>query len=70
MVPGLVLDTCTRIFDTLGASATSTELQLDRHWRNARTLASHDPAVFMARMVGDWEVNGTPPVPYLSTGTA
>jgi alkylation response protein AidB-like acyl-CoA dehydrogenase len=70
MVPGLVLDTCTRIFDTLGASATSTELQLDRHWRNARTLASHDPAVFMARMVGDWEVNGTAPVPYLSTGTA
>ncbi|MBB5750464.1 acyl-CoA dehydrogenase family protein [Micrococcus sp. TA1] len=70
MVPRLVLDTCTRIFDTLGASATSTELQLDRHWRNARTLASHDPAVFMARMVGDWEVNGTAPVPYLSTGTA
>ncbi|QCU79046.1 acyl-CoA dehydrogenase [Citricoccus sp. SGAir0253] len=69
MVPRLVLDTCTRIFDTLGASATSTDLQLDRHWRNARTLASHDPAVFMARMVGDWEVNGTRPVPYLTTGT-
>ncbi|NUL46587.1 acyl-CoA dehydrogenase [Cellulosimicrobium funkei] len=70
MVPRLVLDTCTRIFDTLGASATSTELRLDRHWRNARTIASHDPAAFMARMVGDWEVNGTRPVPYLSTGTA
>ncbi|MEW1981102.1 acyl-CoA dehydrogenase family protein [Citricoccus sp. NPDC079358] len=68
MVPKLVLDTCTRIFDTLGASATSTDLQLDRHWRNARTIASHDPAVFMARMVGDWEVNGTPTVPYLQTG--
>ncbi|MFC7401727.1 acyl-CoA dehydrogenase family protein [Citricoccus sp. GCM10030269] len=68
MVPKLVLDTCTRIFDTLGASATSTELQLDRHWRNARTIASHDPAAFMARMVGDWEVNGTQPVPYLATG--
>lgn len=70
MVPRLVLDTCTRIFDTLGASATSTDLRLDRHWRNARTVASHDPAAFMARMVGDWEVNGTRPVPYLSTGTA
>ena len=69
MVPKLVLDTCTRIFDTLGASATSTDLQLDRHWRNARTIASHDPAVFMARMVGDWEVNGTRTVPYLQTGT-
>ncbi|GAA1127935.1 acyl-CoA dehydrogenase family protein [Citricoccus alkalitolerans] len=70
MVPKLVLDTCTRIFDTLGASATSTDLQLDRHWRNARTIASHDPAVFMARMVGDWEVNGTQTVPYLQTGVA
>ncbi|MEV4899982.1 acyl-CoA dehydrogenase family protein [Citricoccus sp. NPDC055426] len=70
MVPRLVLDTCTRIFDTLGASATSTDLRLDRHWRNARTVASHDPAAFMARMVGDWEVNGTRPVPYLSTGAA
>ncbi|HEY4614512.1 MAG TPA: acyl-CoA dehydrogenase family protein [Citricoccus sp.] len=70
MVPRLVLDTCTRIFDTLGASATSSGLQLDRHWRNARTLANHDPAAFMARMVGDWEVNGAVPVPYLSTGSA
>lgn len=68
MVPRLVLDTCTRIFDTLGASATSSELRLDRHWRNARTIASHDPAAFMARMVGDWEVNGIRPVPYLQTG--
>lgn len=68
IIPRLVLDTCTRIFDTLGASATSNELQLDRHWRNARTLASHDPAAFMARMIGDWEVNRVEPVPFLGVG--
>lgn len=67
LVPQLVLDVCTRIFDTLGASATSTSQELDRHWRNARTLATHDPAVFKKRMLGDWEVNGTAPKPYISS---
>ena len=68
VVPDFVLEVCTRIFDTLGASATSTELQLDRHWRNARTLATHDPAVFKVRMVGDRLVNGAAPVAYTSAG--
>lgn len=68
VVPTAVLDVCTRIFDTLGASATSAALQLDRHWRNARTLATHDPAAFKVRMAGDWLVNGTPPVAYTSAG--
>ncbi|MCK6095423.1 acyl-CoA dehydrogenase family protein [Micrococcus sp. EYE_162] len=68
VVPTAVLDVCTRIFDTLGASATSTALQLDRHWRNARTLAAHDPAAFKVRMAGDWLVNGTAPVAYTSAG--
>src|SRR5690625_1190194 len=67
MVPKLVLDISTRIFDTLGASATSTTQELDRHWRNARTLATHDPSVFKERMLGDWNVNGVPPTPYIST---
>ena len=66
--PSAVLDVCTRIFDTLGASATSAALQLDRHWRNARTLATHDPAAFKVRMAGDWLVNGTPPTAYTSAG--
>ena len=59
VVPEAVLEVCTRIFDTLGASATSATLRLDRHWRNARTLATHDPAAFKVRMAGDWLVNGT-----------
>lgn len=67
MVPKFVLDISTRIFDTLGASATSTTQELDRHWRNARTLATHDPAVFKERMLGDWNVNGVPPTPFIAT---
>ncbi|WP_419773332.1 hypothetical protein [Gordonia alkanivorans] len=44
-----------------GASALRAERQLDRHWRNARTLFSHNPVIYKSRIVGDWEVNGTTP---------
>ncbi|QAY74020.1 monooxygenase [Agromyces protaetiae] len=62
-VSPLVLDAATRLFDALGASATSTSLALDRHWRNARTVASHNPAAFKARIIGDAAVNDAEP-PY------
>ena len=48
-------------------SATSTSWELDRHWRNARTLATHDPAVFKERMLGDWQVNAVKPTPFIVT---
>ncbi|MET9026656.1 acyl-CoA dehydrogenase family protein [Nocardia sp. NPDC004168] len=49
-----------RIFDAGGASATRASAQYDRHWRNLRTLFSHNPAVYKARALGDLLVNGTP----------
>lgn len=48
------------LFDTGGGSATSAALALDRHWRNARTVASHNPRSFKARAIGDFLVNGAP----------
>ncbi|PVZ53844.1 acyl-CoA dehydrogenase family protein [Arthrobacter sp. H-02-3] len=51
----------TRLFDLGGSSAVSAELNLDRHWRNARTLASHNPVVYKDSIVGDFIVNGTLP---------
>ncbi|WP_370248850.1 acyl-CoA dehydrogenase family protein [Nocardioides sp.] len=62
-VTAQVLTACTELFDTLGASATARSAGLDRHWRNARTVASHNPRLFKARVVGDHLVNGAPP-PY------
>ncbi|GAA1775456.1 hypothetical protein GCM10009712_24200 [Pseudarthrobacter sulfonivorans] len=50
-----------QLFDITGASSTSKSKSLDRHWRNARTVSTHNPAVFKARIVGDYEVNGTTP---------
>lgn len=56
----------TTVFDALGSSGVSETLLLDRHWRNARTLASHNPRVYKARILGDWLVNGKDPVPNLA----
>ncbi|SFL39314.1 monooxygenase [Methylobacterium pseudosasicola] len=61
VLTGLVLDAGTILFDALGASATSSRHALDRHWRNARTIASHNPRIFKDRIVGDFAVNGTEP---------
>lgn len=61
VVARLVLDATTTLFDALGASATRTELRLDRHWRNARTLSSHNPLIYKERIVGSYAVNRTPP---------
>ena len=47
-----------RLFDTGGASATSRKLNLDRHWRNARTVASHNPLAYKAHAAGNYVVNG------------
>lgn len=63
VVTNLVLEASTIIFDALGASSTRKPIGLDRHWRNARTLSSHNPRIYKDRIVGDYAVNGTPP-PY------
>ncbi|PYE94755.1 alkylation response protein AidB-like acyl-CoA dehydrogenase [Rhizobium sp. PP-F2F-G38] len=63
VVTNLVLEASTLLFDTLGASAVKKPAGLDRHWRNARTLSSHNPRIYKDRIIGDYAVNGTPP-PY------
>lgn len=65
-----VLDAATALFEVGGASAVETARGLDRHWRNARTLASHNPARFKARAVGDHIINGTKIQSWWSTGEA
>lgn len=60
-VPDLVLAVTQELFQTVGASATLRSKALDRHWRNAQTIATHNPIVFRARSIGDYEINGTLP---------
>ncbi|MFM0741953.1 acyl-CoA dehydrogenase family protein [Paraburkholderia xenovorans] len=60
-VAGLILQATTDLFNALGASGVSQNKLLDRHWRNARTAASHNPLIYKERIVGDWEINGKEP---------
>lgn len=56
-----VLAASEALFDAGSASTTDRARNLDRHWRNTRTLASHNPLIYKARVVGDYLVNQTPP---------
>lgn len=57
----LALDAATKVFDVGGGSTTSRAKQLDRHWRNIRTLASHNPRALKAKVIGDYEISGNRP---------
>ncbi|GMA27777.1 acyl-CoA dehydrogenase family protein [Arenivirga flava] len=61
IVPPLVLDAAEQLFEVGGASAVSNRVALDRHWRNARTIASHNPIVQRRRALGQWELLGELP---------
>lgn len=70
VITGLILDSTTILFDALGSSATKQGLNLDRYWRNARTLSSHNPRIYRDRIVGDFAVNGAPPPGQYKVGLA
>lgn len=52
------LQAATLLFDVGGASATSETRRFDRYWRNARVLASHNPAIIREAAIGDFYLNG------------
>jgi alkylation response protein AidB-like acyl-CoA dehydrogenase len=68
VVAKLILEATELLFDALGASATDRASALDRHWRNARTLSSHNPLIYKQRIVGDYAVNGTTPPAFWMVG--
>jgi SfnB family sulfur acquisition oxidoreductase len=45
------------LFELSGASATDEKYDLSRHWRNARTHASHDPVSWKYHHIGDFMLN-------------
>lgn len=48
-------------FDVGGASATDRRHNIDRHWRNARTVANHNPRQWKAAASGAWHLKGEAP---------
>lgn len=69
-VPEQTIRAASELFLTGGASNTAVEKGLDRHWRNAQTVATHNPIVFRSRQVGDWFINGTLPQGLSAIGDA
>ncbi|MFT3864148.1 MAG: acyl-CoA dehydrogenase family protein [Solirubrobacterales bacterium] len=69
IVSRIALGVTSQVFDALGGSAIAGEVELDRHWRNARTLASHNPIAYKLRQVGDYHLNGTEPRQVIDTPT-
>ncbi|OOV93037.1 acyl-CoA dehydrogenase family protein [Pseudomonas sp. MF4836] len=61
VVSELIQRATTQLFNALGASDIRQGKALDRHWRNARTVSSHNPVIYKARIIGDWVVNGNEP---------
>lgn len=57
------LDVSSRIFDVMGARATTARNRFDRFWRNARTHTLHDPLDYKLRELGNWTLSGRVPTP-------
>lgn len=53
-------EAATRLLELGGASAASRQRNLDRHWRNIRTITLHNPVVYKARVIGQNLLHGTP----------
>jgi alkylation response protein AidB-like acyl-CoA dehydrogenase len=51
------------LFQVTGSGSTLKKYNLDRHWRNVRTLTLHDPVDYKYRLIGDYQLTGeAPPV--------
>jgi alkylation response protein AidB-like acyl-CoA dehydrogenase len=60
-VESLVLDVIDALAQVASGSTLSTERALDRHWRNVKVLASHNPSIYKQQILGGYEVHGTNP---------
>jgi SfnB family sulfur acquisition oxidoreductase len=49
------------LFEVSGTRSALRSLNLDRHWRNARTHTLHDPVRWKIQHIGRYSLNGTPP---------
>jgi alkylation response protein AidB-like acyl-CoA dehydrogenase len=52
-------EAATRLLELGGASASSRTRNLDRHWRNIRTITLHNPVAYKARVIGQNLLHGT-----------
>lgn len=56
-----VTSAATQLFNAGGSSTVREAANYDRHWRNARTLSSHNPVIYKPHVIGDYLVNARTP---------
>ncbi len=57
----IALEASNTLFELAGTASTKVGLNLDRHWRNARTHTLHDPVRWKHHVVGNYHLNGVKP---------
>ncbi len=57
----IAIEATNTLFELAGTSAVKSDLNLDRHWRNARTHTLHDPVRWKYHVVGNYHLNGVIP---------
>jgi alkylation response protein AidB-like acyl-CoA dehydrogenase len=57
----IAIEASSVLFELAGTAATSIGLNLDRHWRNARTHTADDPASRRHGVIGNYHLNGVAP---------
>jgi alkylation response protein AidB-like acyl-CoA dehydrogenase len=60
-VESLALEVIDALTQVASGSTLSTERALDRHWRNVKVLASHNPSIYKHQVLGAYELHGTRP---------
>jgi SfnB family sulfur acquisition oxidoreductase len=58
---GVSVETADALFELAGTRSAANDLNLHRHWRNARTHTLHDPVRWKLQHIGRYTLNGTPP---------
>lgn len=57
----IAIEATNKLFELGGTRAAMADLNLDRHWRNARTHTLHDPVRWKFYAVGNYHLNGAAP---------
>jgi SfnB family sulfur acquisition oxidoreductase len=55
------VETASALFELAGTRSAANDLDLHRHWRNARTHTLHDPVRWKLQHIGRYTLNGTYP---------
>jgi SfnB family sulfur acquisition oxidoreductase len=57
----IAIEATNKLFELGGTRSAMADLNLDRHWRNARTHTLHDPVRWKFHAVGNYHLNGAAP---------